>query len=63
MKRRVAGCVRAEYPAAVVSPITFTTAAMLLPEPPLATNEYSPFPRQPVDAAAPQKGSVVLPLV
>src|SRR5687768_4102312 len=61
--RRVAGCVRAEYPAAVVSPITFTTAAMLLPAPPLATNEYSPLPRQPAEAAAPQSAFVVLPFV
>src|SRR5688572_16132111 len=62
-KRRVAGWVRAEYPAAVVSPITFTTAAMLLAEPPLATNEYSPLARQPVEAAAPHRGRVVLPFV
>src|SRR6266542_827849 len=60
--RRVAGCMRAEYPAAVVSPITLTTAAILPPVPPLATNEYSPFARQPAEAAAPQSGCVVLPL-
>src|SRR6266511_4796832 len=61
-KRRAAGWELAEYPAAVVSPMTFTTAAITPPTPPLATNEYSPFARQPADAAAPQRGCVVLPL-
>src|SRR6185503_4907808 len=43
--------------------MTFTTAAIFPPVPPLATNEYSPFARQPDEAAAPQSGSVVSPLV
>src|SRR4030088_756979 len=43
--------------------MTFTTAAILPPVPPLPTNEYSPLSRQPDDAAAPQSGCLVSPLV
>src|SRR6185503_5765248 len=43
--------------------MTFTTAAIFPPVPALATNEYSPFARQPAVAAAPQSGSVVSPFV
>src|SRR5882762_6524069 len=43
--------------------MTFTTAAILPPVPPLPTNEYSPFARQPADAAAPQRACVVSPLM
>src|SRR5437867_13269723 len=43
--------------------MTFTTAAIFPPTPPLPTNEYSPFARQPVVAAAPQRTCVVSPLM
>src|SRR5882762_6873156 len=43
--------------------MTFTTAAIFPPVPPLPTNEYSPFARQPADAAAPHRGCVVSPLM
>src|SRR6266849_5284009 len=43
--------------------MTFTTAAIFPPTPPLATNEYSPFARQPDVAVAPQSVCVVSPLM